>query len=194
MTVKRILSLALAWGLALSLSGCSAGYEELVGFSVNSIGPVPVSVIFVAVVIAIFFFVMKYTTFGRMVYAIGSNESAVQLAGINSKKYLFLVYLIGGILCGIAGVVITSRSGNATALTAGVDYPMTTIAGVVIGGASLAGGEGSVLLSVVGILIMAIISNIMNLVNIASYPQMVVKAVVIILAVLLKSITSKKHG
>ena len=71
---------------------------------------------------------------------------------------------------------------------------MTTIAGVVIGGASLAGGEGSVLLSVVGILIMAVIGNIMNLVNIASYPQMVVKAVVIILAVVLKSFTSKKRG
>ena len=66
--------------------------------------------------------------------------------------------------------------------------------GVVIGGASLAGGEGSVLLSVVGILIMAVIGNIMNLVNIASYPQMVVKAVVIILAVVLKSFTSKKRG
>ncbi len=180
-------------GNTLMLDSKTEGYKELVGFSVNSIGPVPVAVIFAAVVVAIFFFLMKYTTFGRMVYAIGSNESAVQLAGINSKKYLFLVYLIGGILCGIAGVVITSRSGNASALTAGVDYPMTTIAGVVIGGASLAGGEGSVLLSVVGILIMAVIGNIMNLVNVASYPQMVVKAAVIILAVLLKSVTSKKH-
>ena len=180
-------------GNTLMLDSKTEGYKELVGFSVNSLGPVPVAVIFAAVVVAIFFFLMKYTTFGRMVYAIGSNESAVQLAGINSKKYLFLVYLIGGILCGIAGVVITSRSGNASALTAGVDYPMTTIAGVVIGGASLAGGEGSVLLSVVGILIMAVNGNIMNLVNVASYPQMVVGAAVIILAVLLKSVTSKKH-
>jgi len=182
-------------GNTLMLDNKSGGYADLVGFSTGTtIFGIPYAVIFAAVIVIIFYFVMKYTTFGRMVYAIGSNESAVQLAGINSKKHLFFVYLLSGILCGIAGVIITARSGNASALTAGVDYNMSTIAGVVIGGASLMGGEGKVVMTVIGVFIIAIIGNIMNLINLASYPQMVVKAAVIVLAVLLKSLSSKKHG
>ncbi|SHI14449.1 ribose transport system permease protein [Sporobacter termitidis DSM 10068] len=182
-------------GNTLMLNNKTGGYADLVGFSTaTTIFGIPVAVIFALVVVIIFFLVMKYTTFGRMVYAIGSNESAVQLAGINSKKHLFFVYLLSGILCGIAGVIITARSGNSSALTASVDYNMSTIAGVVIGGASLMGGEGTVVMTVIGVFIIAVIGNIMNLINLASYPQMVVKAGVIILAVLLKSLSSKKHG
>jgi ribose transport system permease protein len=183
-------------GNTLMLDAKSGGYADLVGFSTGttSLLGIPYAVIFAFAIVIIFFFVLKYTTFGRMVYAIGSNESAVQLAGINSKKHLFFVYLLSGILCGIAGVIVTARSGNASALTAGVDYNMSTIAGVVIGGASLAGGEGTVVMTVLGVFIIAVIGNIMNLVNVASYPQMVVKAGVIILAVLLKSLSSKKNG
>ena len=136
---------------------------------------------------------MKYTKFGRLVYAVGSNESAVQLAGINSKRVLFLVYLLEGILCALAGVLLTCRTGNASALTADGDYSLSTIAAVVIGGAALAGGEGTVLMTVVGAFIIAIIGNIMNLVGMASYPQMVVKGGIIILAVLMKGISSKKR-
>ena len=173
----------------------SKGYNDLVGFAMGTtLFGIPYLVIVALCVVVIFFFIMKYTTFGRMIYAIGSNETAVKLAGINSRKHLFFVYLISGILCGIAGVIVTSRSGNASSLTARNDYNMATIAGVVIGGASLAGGEGTVVMTVVGIFIIALIGNIMSLMNIPSYPQMVVKAMVIILAVLLKSVSSKKHA
>jgi len=137
---------------------------------------------------------MRYTKFGRLVHAVGSNESAVQLAGINSKKYLFIVYLLHGILCGIAGVFMVARSGNASALSCSGDYSLSTVAAVVIGGASLAGGEGTVPMTVVGVFVIAIIGNIMNLINLPQYPQMVVKAAVIILAVLLKSLSTKKQG
>ena len=182
-------------GNTIMLAAQSGGYENLVGFAMATVpGGLPYSVVFAFSIAIIFFFVMRYTTFGRMVYAIGSNETAVKLAGINSRRYLFFVYLLSGILCGIAGVIITSRSGNASALTARVDYNMSTIAGVVIGGASLAGGEGTVVMTVVGIFVIALIGNIMSLMNIPSFPQMVVKAVVIILAVLLKSISSKMHA
>ena len=182
-------------GNTLMLDNKSGGYADLVGFSTGTtVLGIPTAVIFAVAIVIIFYFLMKYTTFGRMVYAIGSNESAVQLAGIHSKKHLFFVYLLSGILCGTAGVIITARSGNASALTAGVDYNMSTIAGVVIGGASLMGGEGTVVMTVIGVFIIAIIGNIMNLINLASYPQMVVKAAVIVLAVLLKSLSSKRHG
>ena len=180
-------------GNTVMLDAQSAGYRELVGFSTNTvIFGIHYSVVFAFVIVIIFFFVMRFTTFGRMVYAIGSNETAVKLAGINSKKHLFFVYLLSGILCGIAGVIITSRSGNASALTARTDYNMATIAGVVIGGASLSGGEGTVAMTVVGIFVIAIISNVMSLMGIPTFPQMVVKAMIIILAVLLKSLSKKK--
>ena len=186
-------------GNTVMLAADSGGYKDLVGFAMATLNfwPLrgfPYSTVFAIFIVVIFFFVMRYTTFGRMVYAIGSNETAVKLAGINSRRYLFFVYLLSGILCGIAGVIVTSRSGNASALTARVDYNMSTIAGVVIGGASLAGGEGTVVMTVVGIFVIALIGNIMSLMNIPSFPQMVVKAVVIILAVLLKSLSSKKQA
>jgi len=183
-------------GNTLMLNQSSAGYKGLVGFSTGTFTGlgIPLTVLFALVIIVIFYFLMKHTTFGRMVYAVGSNESAVKLAGINSTKFLFFVYFLSGILCGIAGVIVTSRSGNASALTTNTDYNMSTIAGVVVGGASLMGGEGTVVMTVVGVFIIAVIGNIMNLVNLPSYPQLVVKAAVIILAVLLKSLSSKKRG
>ena len=141
--------------------------------------------------IAVFFFIMHYTTFGRLITATGSNETAVRLAGINSKKYKFWAYALCGALCGVAGIIVAARSGSATALTTATNFDMTTIAAVVIGGASLKGGEGNVPMTVVGIFVLAIIGNIMNLVSLGIYPQLVVKAVIIILAVLLKSVSSK---
>ena len=173
-------------------------YKALVypGFASKSIPGIklPYMAIVAIIFIVIIFFVMNYTKFGRLIYAVGSNENAVQLAGINSKRVLFFVYLIEGILCAIAGVLLTCRTGNASALTTSGDYSLSCIAAVVIGGASLMGGEGTVPKTIVGVFVIAIIGNIMNLVGMASYPQMVVKGAVIIFAVLLKSASSKKQG
>lgn len=170
-------------------------YQDLVnpGFATLAIPGInfPIMAIFAVVIIIIFFVIMKYTKFGRLVYAVGSNETAVQMAGINSRGVIFKVWLLHGILCGIAAFMITARTGNATALTASGDYALSTVAAVVIGGASLAGGEGSVPMTVVGVFVIAVIGNIMNLIGLASYPQMVVKGAVIIFAVILKSVSSK---
>jgi ribose transport system permease protein len=163
----------------------------LIAFATGSLGPVPYPVILMIILIIIIGLVMHFTTFGRLVTATGSNETAVQLAGINSKRYKFWVYAICGTLCGVAGIIVAARSGSASALTTSVNYDMTTIAAVVIGGASLKGGEGNVPMTVVGVFVLAVIGNIMNLVSLGVYPQLVVKAVIIILAVLLKSISSK---
>lgn len=168
-----------------------AGYVAFAEKADPLIG-IPYQVYVMIAIVVIFGLVMHFTSFGRLVMATGSNETAVKLAGINSRKYIFWVYALCGLLCGIAGVIITARSGSASANTAGVDYNMNTIAGVVIGGASLSGGEGNVPMTVVGVFVIALIINLMNLINLPVYPQMVVKAVVIILAVLLKSFTSRK--
>ncbi|MDR1247043.1 MAG: ABC transporter permease [Clostridiales Family XIII bacterium] len=165
----------------------------LVGLAMGSdpLLHIPYPAIAMAVIVIIMGVVMHYTSFGRLITATGSNETAVQLAGINSKKYKFWAYALCGILCGIAGVISTARTGSATALSTSVSYDMTSIAAVVIGGASLKGGEGNVPMTVIGVFVLAIIGNIMNLVSLGVYPQLVVKAVIIILAVLLKSISSK---
>jgi ribose transport system permease protein len=180
-------------GNTILLRQTFANNAALISFAadVDPVFGIPWTVYLMVVVVIVIGLVMDFTTFGRLVTATGSNETAVQLAGINSKKYVFLVYMLSGTLCGIAGVIIAARSGSATALTASVDYDMTTIAAVVIGGASLKGGEGNVPMTVIGVFVLAVIGNIMNLVSLAIYPQMVVKAVIIILAVLLKSISSK---
>ena len=155
---------------------------------------IPYPIYVAAFVVLLFLFIMNYTTFGRLLMATGSNETAVRLSGINTKKYIFSAYVISGILSGVAGAIITARTGTATPLTASVDYNMTTIAAVIIGGTSLQGGEGKVSFTVVGVFIIAVIGNIMNLIHLPTYPQMVVKAVVIVVAVLLKGITSKRSA
>ncbi len=169
------------------------GFATIAFINIGEDALLPLMAIFAIAIIVIFFIIMKYTKFGRLVYAVGSNETAVQMAGINSRAVIFKVWLLHGILCGIAAFMITARTGNATALTASGDYALSTVAAVVIGGASLAGGEGSVPMTVVGVFVIAIIGNIMNLIGLASYPQMIVKGAVIIFAVILKSVSSKAH-
>lgn len=152
---------------------------------------IPYPVILAGLVVILFFFIMGYTSFGRLVTAIGSNETAAYLAGINVKRYKFWVYVISGLLSGIAGIIILARAGSATPLTSTSDYNLSAIAGVVIGGCSLTGGEGNVPYTVVGVFVIAVIGNIMNLMSLAAYPQMIVKGLIIIMAVLLRSATSK---
>ena len=165
--------------------------EVLGGFATGSAAGIPYPVILMIILIAIFALIMHFTSFGRLMTATGSNETAVLLAGINPIKYKFWAYSLCGTLCGVAGVIVTARTCSATALTTGVNYDMTAIASVVIGGASLKGGEGNVPMTVVGVFILAVIGNIMNLVSLGVYPQLVVKAIIIILAVMLKGFSSK---
>lgn len=185
-------------GNTLLLDKTGETYASLVypGFATMVIPAIMIPYMFLVAlaIVILFFIIMKYTKFGRLVYAVGSNESAVQLAGINSKKIILKVYLLESILCAIAGVLITCRTGNASALTCSGDYALSTVAAVVIGGASLAGGEGTVLMTVVGVFVIAIISNIMNLIGLPSYPQMIVKGAIIIFAVILKGVSSKKQN
>ena len=196
--ITQGISFIITKGNTVMMENDSDIYAQLVypGFGTQAIPGInfPFMAILAVVVIVIFWFIMKYTKFGRLVYAVGSNESAVQLAGIDSKRVIFLVWLLEGILCGLAGVLLVARTGNASALTCDGDYALSTVASVVIGGASLAGGEGSVGMTVVGVFVIAIIGNIMNLVGMASYPQMIVKGAIIIFAVLLKGISSKKQA
>lgn len=146
---------------------------------------VPAPVFVMLVVFVLVAFALRYTVFGRMVTAIGSNESAVRLAGIRTAWYKFAVYCISGAFCAIAGIISTSRTGVGSPIV-GTGAELDAIAAVVIGGASLSGGKGTAFQTLLGVLTLGIIGNVMNLMNIPGYPQQVVKGAIIICAVWLQ--------
>ena len=135
-------------------------------------------------------FLYRKTVFGRLTISIGSNETATRFAGIRVAYYKFGVYALCGLACGIAGVVASTRTGVGSPILA-IGFELDAIAAVVVGGASLAGGRGTVLNTLIGVLILSIISNVMNLMNIPGYHQQVVKGAIIIMAVMLESLTGR---
>lgn len=145
----------------------------------------------IAVLLILWFvFLQKYTSYGRIVIAIGSNRQAVELAGIRVRKYLTSVYVISGVLSALCGCFVAARTSTGTG-TMGEGQELDAIAACVIGGASLAGGRGDVVKAVIGALILANIVNIMNLLAVPAYPQDIIKGGIIIAAVLLQISTEK---
>lgn len=144
------------------------------------------------VVILVSWFVNTYLSFGRINVAIGSNEEAVHLAGISTAPVKCAVFAISGFCSAVSGIIACARTGIGSPAV-GQGLELDCIASCVIGGASLAGGVGSPIKTVVGVLVLALIGNIMNLLAVPSYPQDVVKGIIIIAAVLLQKITSKKN-
>lgn len=152
---------------------------------------IPILVWFLIVVFAIIFFLLRYTSYGRIIKAIGSNTEAVRLAGLRANRYRFSVYLISGFLCALAGVLGCARTGVGSPLF-GEGFELDAIAMTVIGGANLAGGKGDAVKTLVGIFILGMISNIMNLVNVSAYLQQVIKGLIILAAVFMQSTNNKK--
>jgi ribose transport system permease protein len=155
----------------------------LPSFIQNNLFGIPVPVIILAIIFVIFGFILKKTKYGRGIYAIGGNAETARLAGINVKKYLIITYSVAGLLFGIAGMILAGRLSMGTA-TVGEGYELDAIASVVVGGATLSGGVGSVTKTLIGAFLMGVLINIMNLMGIASYPQMILKGIIIVLAVL----------
>jgi ribose transport system permease protein len=137
------------------------------------------------------FIVLKYTMFGRHIYAIGGNEEAARLTGIKVEKTLIKVYAISGLCAGLAGVVLAGRliSGQPNA---GNMAELDAIAAVVLGGTSLAGGIGRIQMTIIGVLILGVIRNGLTLLNVSFFWQTVITGVVIVLAVLLDRLRSDK--
>lgn len=149
--------------------------------------PMPVALLFAAFVVA--GLVLTFTRFGRLVKAIGSNEEAVRLSGIPVGFYVVSVYMISGALAAAAGVISASRTGIGSA-NIGVGAELDAIAAVVIGGASLMGGRGGVINTFIGVFILGIIANLMNLAGVPGFYQQVFMGLIIIAAMLLQSGTS----
>lgn len=145
---------------------------------------VPLPVVIFLVVILFGVFITKFTRFGRYVYAVGGNEPAAKASGINTDQILIAVYILQGVLAGIAGIVLSSRVMSASP-SLGEGYELDAIAAAVIGGTSLMGGVGTISGTVVGALIIGVMNNGLDMLNVSSYWQLIVKGAIIILAVLL---------
>ncbi|QSV17367.1 ribose ABC transporter permease [Photobacterium ganghwense] len=144
---------------------------------------IPVPIWLMAIVFAAAWYLLNHTRFGRYIYALGGNESATRLSGINVDRVKIGVYAICGLLAALAGIIVTSRLSSAQP-TAGMGYELDAIAAVVLGGTSLAGGKGRIMGTLIGALIIGFLNNALNLLDVSSYYQMIAKAVVILLAVL----------
>ncbi len=156
-------------------------------FGITSFMGLPTTIYVLVVCFLIALFIYRKTVFGRLVISIGSNETATRFAGIRVERYKVGVYVISGLACAIAGIISSTRTGVGSPILAS-GFELDAIAAVVVGGASLAGGRGRVFDTIIGALILSVISNVMNLLNIPGYHQQVVKGVIIILAVLLESL------
>jgi len=157
----------------------------------NTMGiPNPALILFL--VFAITSVILRYNVFGRIVIAIGSNEEAVRLSGIKVSVFKFCVYAITGSLSAVAGIITTARTAVGSPVM-GVGMELDVIATVVIGGASLSGGKGSAINTLLGVLILGMIGNIMNLLIIPSYLQQIIKGLIIIAAVLLQRFQTKNN-
>ncbi|WP_245427182.1 ABC transporter permease [Pleomorphomonas carboxyditropha] len=156
-------------------------------FGIASFLGLPTTVYVLLICFAVALFLYKKTVFGRLVISIGSNEIATRFAGIRVERYKFGVYLISGFACAVAGIIASTRTGVGSPILA-IGFELDAIAAVVVGGASLAGGRGRVFNTIIGALILSVISNVMNLLNIPGYHQQVVKGIIIVLAVLLESL------
>ncbi|WP_160157646.1 ribose ABC transporter permease [Geobacillus sp. TFV-3] len=145
---------------------------------------IPVPIILMLVVYIVLYIVLKKTTFGRHTYAIGGNEEASRLSGLRVDRLKIYVYALTGTLSALAGLILTSRL-NSAQPTAGTAYELDAIAAVVLGGTSLSGGRGWIFGTLVGALIIGVLNNGLNLLNVSSFYQQVIKGAVILLAVLL---------
>ena len=193
--IMTLAMMTIARGLAFTFSNgkpISGVHKDFLVIGKQDLLGIPIPVWIFAFVVIVTIILLKYIPLGRYIYAIGGNERAARASGINAKLVKLAVYVIAGFYTGVASVVLTSRlSAGLPQVASG--YEMDAIAAVVIGGTSLMGGTGGMLGTVTGVLIIGFINNGMDLLNVASYPQQIIKGVIIILAVLVDSIKNKSE-
>ncbi|GFE87751.1 ribose ABC transporter permease [Steroidobacter agaridevorans] len=185
--VATLAMLSIARGLTLLWTG---------GFPITGLGPsfgfigtgawlgIPMPVWEVLVIVMLAALVCKRTAFGRHLYAVGGSERAALLAGVRVERVKLIVYVVGGVLSGVAGLLVTARLDSAQP-NAGLGYELDSIAAVVIGGTSLSGGRGSIVGTVIGCLIIGVLNNGLFLLDVSPFWQQVIKGLVIIVAVAL---------
>jgi inositol transport system permease protein len=188
-TLTAIRGLALLYTGGRPISDLTDGYNFI---GQGDLFGIPVPILLLVLMALVTHVLYSQTKFGKYVYAIGGNEQAARVSGINVGKYKMLMYVYAGFLAGLAGLVVSARIGSGQP-GLGQGYELDAIAAAVIGGASLsAGGIGTVAGTVVGALIIGVLNNILDLTNVSAYWQQIIKGCIIVGAVILDQL--KHHG
>ena len=161
-----------------------AGFKQIASLKIG--GQVLLPIFYWLIIVGVMYVVFKKTAFGRQTIAIGSNERAAKLSGINVAKVKRNIYALGGVMTAIATVIYLARIGSMDFANAGSGYEMDAIAAVVVGGTSMAGGKGNVIGAFIGMLIIGVMNNILNTVGVPTFLCDAVKGVIIIFAVMLQ--------
>ena len=186
-------TMSIVRGAAYTVTGGQPIYTFPTGFTAISGRIAGIPVWSTLIMLAVFFlgwYILKYTRIGRFTYAVGGNENCAKLSGINLSKVKCFVYMYSGLCCGVAALLLSSRLDSAVPTNAD-GQEMDAIAAVVIGGTSMSGGEGSMIGTLIGILIIGIIANGLNLLGVAQGPQKMVKGLIIVIAVVIDVIRRK---
>lgn len=180
MSIFRGTTYLLTTGSPISVS--NKAFKMIGGGKIAGVIQVPIIILLVLAIIM--HYILNSTSFGRHIYAIGGNEDAAFLSGVNTKWVKTFAYTISGLLAGVVGIIMTSRLSSAQPL-AGQSYEMDAIAAAVIGGTSLRGGQGKVIFSIIGALIIGMLNNVLTLLDVSTYYQTVIKGIVILIAVMI---------
>lgn len=183
-TVLRGATLVFTSGRPISFSASDPAGAAFKWIGAGSVGVIPVPVIIMIFVFGILYFLLNDTAFGRYIYAVGGNEESARLSGVNTDVIKIKAYVISGIMTAIGAMIVTARLTSAQP-GAGEGYELDAIAAVVLGGTSMLGGQGTILGTVAGALIIGILNNALNLMDVSSYYQTIIKGLVILFAVLL---------
>ena len=186
-------TMSIVRGAAYTVTAGQPIYTFPKGFTAiaGRIGGIPLwSILIMLAVILIGWYVLRYTRIGRFTYAVGGNENCARLSGINIRKVKCFVYMFSGLCCGVAALLLSSRLDSGLPTNAD-GQEMDAIAAVVIGGTSMSGGEGSMIGTLIGIFIIGIIANGLNLLGVQQGPQKMVKGLIIVIAVIIDVIRRK---
>jgi ribose transport system permease protein len=194
--IATLAMLAAARGLAEILSNKRTQIvrdQGFLDFFSGSVLGIPTLVIIFALVAVAGWILLNRTTFGRRTFAVGGNAEAARLAGIRVQRHTVLLYVLSGVACGIAAVMLMARTTTGSA-THGILYELDAIAAVVIGGTLLIGGRGTIVGTVLGVLIFTTLGNVFTLNNLSSSAQAIARGVIIVLAVLLQQQLAGREG
>jgi len=185
--ITTLAMMGIARGIALAYTGGAPIYiknDTFISLGTGYIGPIPTPVVIAAVILIVGQFILRKTKFGRYVYATGGNQEAAVTSGINVDRIKIIVFLISGMLSGLAGSILACRlfSGNPTA---GQGFELDVISAVVIGGTSLFGGVGSMWGTLIGALTVGIIGNGLTILGVGYFYQLIAKGVIIYIAILI---------